>query len=243
MLPALPDRSVTCHSRGGPPGRRLRVLLYLARRRTTQPAAVAADASGRRTNEAERRPRAALHKPANAEQQNKTASRPRLRYRCQCPAVRTTAGRNTCVEEGQYIDQEDFDSFWKAAKEADDAEEKSKLHTLEKSIKQLELALGKWESNGFAAAANGANLGINGLGIGWDVFKIQPKSLIDFTDKLKLNDGVDWVRGRLSMIPGPVQGLLHDRRSSGRPSWPGVGVDVPVRAGGERNAGTVSVIM
>lgn len=118
------------------------------------------------------------------------------------------------LEEGEYLDKEDFNDLWKTAKDADDAEEKEKFALVTKEIKQLELAVGKWEANGFAAAANGANFGFNGLGVGWDLFKIEPKPLLDLTDKLRLNDGVDWIRGRLRTIPGPIGQLFQDDPSN-----------------------------
>ncbi|QZZ26257.1 transposase [Streptomyces sp. ST1015] len=46
-----------------------------------------------------------------------------------------------------------------------------------------------------------------------------------------------------AQAPVPIQGPLHDPVSSGVPCWPVLGGDIPVRAGGGRSAGTVSVIM
>jgi hypothetical protein len=116
------------------------------------------------------------------------------------------------IESQGYLKKDDFEKRWKAVKEADDAEEKSKFYALEAGIKQLELAYGKWESNGFAAAANGANMGLNGLGIGWDMIKFEPKSLIDITEMIKIrgrsiNDMMDLLQQRMSTLPG-VGGLF-----------------------------------
>jgi hypothetical protein len=74
----------------------------------------------------------------------------------------------------------------------------------------------------------------------------RPRQRVFVFDREALSKAVHGDREMVALIrtaPRLDQGPLHDRDSSGTSRWSGLGVDVPVRAGGKRSAGTVSVIM
>ncbi|MFA3873713.1 hypothetical protein ABS735_08505 [Streptomyces sp. MMCC 100] len=83
----------------------------------------------------------------------------------------------------QYITKEQFDARWAEAKSSDDAQAAKEWIASPAGIKALESAAAKWEMNGGAAAGNFANLGLNGLGMSWDVVKLELPPLLDLSKK------------------------------------------------------------